>query len=168
MDDTRGMLSRIISKMRAGADLDKLVSLVLFNMKVEECDAGAEFHFEGAKHYFSNTLQVESCTLPMPKFSTEWEDFKSVMEWVTSKFPAVDTGWDCGKWSCTISDRDAQGRWFRIANSTGTGGAAEAVCKAALLSIVNPQSLPLEIKSRVVAEPVMPKSERKKRKRRRR
>lgn len=157
-EDSRLVLRRLISTARAGPELDKLVGLVIFGMKSEACAEHPDtYHLIGSGHYSSRVDDERMCASPLPSFSTDWEHFKIVVEWLTSNFSGTEMIWDCNKWGCNVNGADGDGRWFRLSSSSGAASLQEAVCKAALICVVNPQALPLEFRSRVVDKPVVRK-----------
>lgn len=163
MNDEKRILMRVISRTPAGPDLDKLVAMMLFDMQCEQCEVNeGEYHLVGAQHYNSKTQHNHLCSAALPGFSRDWTYFRVLMEWVTAKYPSVEIVWDSDKWACNMSTVDTQGRWFRIATSAGIIGMQEAVCKAACMSLINPQILPLDIRSRVAID--TPVKKRRKRK----
>jgi hypothetical protein len=146
MSEKRVLAARVISRMRPGPDMDKLVAHLLFDIKAEGCtNRPGAYHIVGSMHLKSKVSPRIICSSPLPDFSTGWEHLGVLMEWMVDRFPCVEVVWDCDKWGCNTSGLDGGGRWVRLSSAAGSKGMQEAVCKAAMLSIVNPQNSPMRV-----------------------
>lgn len=142
-------LMRLISHSRPGSDLDKVVAMILFECRLEPCTIAANgTHMVGSVHYDSQVGQQRICSSPLPQFSTDPQMFFSLLEWVTSRYPGVELVWDSGKWLCNVNGVQND-TWSRLAHSVAKHGMQEALCKALLFAVVNPQNLPLDIRGSI-------------------
>lgn len=149
-DSSKKILAKVVRNTSIGPDLDKLIGTVIFQMKIEECDVSPEGqHLIGSVHYPSPVANDIKCSLPLPHFSQSWEHAKDVTEWITSHFGGFDIGYDCGRWHCNINSTDEAGKWFRISSISGSLGMQEALWKAALLALINPQIMPLAYRPQI-------------------
>lgn len=136
MSDDPATLMRFILATSPGFDLDKIIATILFQEKLEECSiCSTKYHLVGAQHFDGNVEGKELCTSPVPKFSTEWNYARAILEWLTSHFPGLEVVWDCDHWSCNIDMVEEKHEWFRLAHVPGAKGFQEAICKAALLVV---------------------------------
>jgi hypothetical protein len=178
MDDFDSSISqreliRVVCQMPPGADLDRLVAAILFREKSQECSLEkGTFHMRGAQHPTSKVTGQVICTSRIPPFSSDGQDGRHVLEWLTSNFDSVELVFDSGSWYCNLSRQDNQSRWYRMAHTAGNQNMYTAACKAGLLAVFQPLNEPLRVEIKVNKQPVLGKSLRaskiKGRKRRRR
>ena len=157
-------IAKYILGLPAGIEIDKLVTTLVFERKIGECSiASTGWHIQGADHYQSFVSGRDFCGYLVPGFSTKWEHCQGILEWLTAHYPSVQVFWDCDHWGININTNDETGNWFRLSSVSGVAGFQEALCKAALLSKVYPQELPLEIRFTAKIAEKKPKKRRKKR-----
>lgn len=155
-EDTAGQARRILNTA-PGAELDIMLSAILFGFELEKCGLVASgLHLAGSVHHKTPLEGKVQCTSPLPPYSTDWTYFPAVLEWVTLSFPCVEIIWDCNRWMCNLNFRDKAGKWFRITHTPGSAGLQEAICKAGLLALVSPQEMPLDVRF-VVAKDLLRK-----------
>jgi len=143
-------LAKYILSVPAGPELDRFVTTLIFERKIEECPLGVDsWHVEGSTHYESLVKGEDFCGYPLPGFSTDWESGQAILEWLTARYPSVQIFWDCDHWSCNLNSRDGVGNWFRISGVPNTPGFLETLCKAALLAKVYPRDWLLEVRFKV-------------------